>query len=225
MPSPTLAIGLVGTAASASAQKKAASSAAAAQTQASEAGIAEQARQFDAVRELLKPFVETGTDAQRALANLAGLGGAEAQQAAIQGIEQSPELASMVSQGEQAILANAAATGGLRGGNTQAALAKFRPAMLSQQIATQYGRLGGLASMGQASAAGQAAAAQQFGANVSDLLQQSGAAQAGAALARGQATANMWGGIGAGVGNYFGQAAGTNQATILDTPFAAKGFW
>ena len=55
----------------------------------------------------------------------------------------------MVQQGQDAILQNASAIGGLRGGNTQAALAQFRPALLSQLIAEQYNRLGGLSSLGQ----------------------------------------------------------------------------
>ena len=51
LPGGSIAGGLL----SSSAQKKAASTAAAAQTQASEAGIAEQRRQFDTVQELLRP--------------------------------------------------------------------------------------------------------------------------------------------------------------------------
>ena len=50
----------------------------------------------------------------------------------------------MVRQGEEAILQGASATGGLRGGNVQAALAQFRPAMLNRFVQQQYERLGGL---------------------------------------------------------------------------------
>jgi hypothetical protein len=93
------------------------------------------------------------------------------------------------------MLQRASATGGLRGGNIQAALAQFRPQMLQQAIEQQYGRLGGFAGTGlgvteqlyrggQASAANQASAAGTMGANVSNLLGQQGAAQAGGALGR-----------------------------------------
>ena len=93
------------------------------------------------------------------------------------------------------MLQRASATGGLRGGNIQAALAQFRPQMLQQAIEQQYGRLGGFAGAGlgvteqlyrggQASAAGQASQAQTTGANVANLLGQQGAAQAGGALGR-----------------------------------------
>jgi hypothetical protein len=46
------------------------------------------------------------------------------------------------------------ATGGLRGGNVQAALGQFQPQLLAQLIDQQYSRLGGLTSIGQNAAAG-----------------------------------------------------------------------
>lgn len=184
-------------------QSRSASKAADAQTQSAEAGIEEQRRQFDAVRELLRPYVETGGTALSQQAALIGVGGEEAQRSAIQAIEQGPEFQALTRQGEEAILQQAAATGGLRGGNVQGALAQFRPQVLSQLINQQYGRLGGLAQMGQASAAGVGSAGMQTGTNVSNLLQQQGAAQAGGALAQGQA----WGNVLGGVGQYGGMIA------------------
>ena len=118
-----------------------------------------------------------------------GLGGAPAQQQAIQGIEQSPQFASMMQQGENAMLQNASATGGLRGGNVQGALAQFRPQLLNQLIEQQYSRLGGLTSLGQQSAAGVGTAGMQSGANIATLLGQQGQAQAGGILGQGRAQA------------------------------------
>ena len=172
-------------------QSNAASEAAGAQTAAAEAGIAEQRRQFDMVRELLKPYVEVGTPALQQQQALIGLQGAEAQQAAIAGLEGSPLFQARVRQGEEALLQRASATGGLRGGNIQAALAQFRPQMLQQEIETQYGRLGGLTSLGQQSAAGVGTAGMQTGARVAGLYGDVGAAQAGKELAQGQAFANV----------------------------------
>lgn len=177
-------------------QSRSASKAASAQTAAADAGIEEQRRQFDAVQELLAPFVGAGTTALGQQAALVGVEGPEAQRAAIQAIEQGPEFEALTRQGEEAILQQAAATGGLRGGNIQSALAQFRPQILSGLIEQQYGRLGGLAAMGQASAANQAAFGQTTGANISNLMQQQGAAQAGAALAQGQAWGNTLGSLG-----------------------------
>ena len=67
--------------------------------------------------------------------------------------------------------------------------------MLSSAIESQFNKLGGITNVGQASAAGVGAAGQQTGANIANLYGQQGAAQAGSALAEGQANANMWGNI------------------------------
>lgn len=93
-------------------------------------------------------FQEGGLQAFEAQKALAGMLGPEAQQAAIAQIESSPQYQAMVQQGERGILANAAATGGVRGGNTQAALAQYRPQVLAGLIDQQYARLGGLSGLG-----------------------------------------------------------------------------
>jgi hypothetical protein len=211
------------------AQADAAESAAQTQAGASQAGIAEQRRQFEAIQQLLAPYVQAGTGAisqlqpfQQAGAQafeqqqaIAGLRGPEAQRAAIAQIEQSPFLQSQIQQGEEALLQRASATGGLRGGNIQAALAQFRPQMLQQAIEQQYGRLGGFAGAGlgvteqlyrggQAAAAGQASQAQALGTNVSNLLAQQGAALAGGELAQGRAFAAIPSAISGGLGIFSG---------------------
>jgi hypothetical protein len=195
MPNPLIAtVGL--SAGSAVVQSSAAKKAASAQSASADAGIAEQRRQFDTVRKLLDPYVKAGTPALAQQQAALGLSGNAAQQSYIQGVEQSPMFGAMMQQGENAILQNASATGGLRGGNTQAALAQFRPQVLSQLLEQQYSQLGGLSAMGQNAAAGVGTAAQATGANVSGLMQQQGAAQAGGALAQGQAFGNVLGGVG-----------------------------
>lgn len=230
---------VVGGALSSSAQKKAAKTAAAAQTQATDTAtqaqlestrlaIEEQRRQFDAVQKLFAPYVEAGGGALARQLALTGVSGPEAQQAAIRQIEMGPEFGALVRQGEESILQSAAATGGLRGGNVQAALAKFRPEVLSSLINQQYQRLGGLTALGQASAGGQAAGASAMGANISQLFGQQGQAIAAgalqrgdiaaqAALARGQAQANMFGNIAGSIGfaagrGLFGNFGSSNMA-------------
>lgn len=185
---------------SANQQKKAAKSASEAQTQSTDMGIAEQQRQFDAVQKLLEPYVGAGSNAVTAQQNLIGLGGNAEQQKAIDALKNSAQFGELTRQGENSILQNASATGGLRGGNVQASLAQFRPQLLSQMIEQQYGRLGGIAQLGQASAAGQASAGLQTGSNIANLYGQQGAAQAGNALAQGQANANFASGIAGNVG-------------------------
>lgn len=166
-----------------------------AQARSAQLGINEQRRQFDAVKQLLSPYVDAGNDALGGMLNLMGMGDPDAQQQAISAIEAGPEFQSIMQQGENAILQNASATGGLRGGNTQAALGQFRPQVLSGLINQQYGRLGGLANMGQNSAAMVGSAGQQMAGNVAGLYGQQGAAQAGAALAAGQAQQQAIGGL------------------------------
>lgn len=155
------------------------------QAGAAEQGISEQRRQFDKLVELMAPYVTAGVGSMAAQRQIIGLDGAEGQQQAISALEASPLYQAQVRQGEEALLQQASATGGLRGGNVQAALAQFRPQMLQQAIEQQYSRLGGLTQLGQASAAGQASAGIGIGENVANLLAQRGAALAGGAIGKG----------------------------------------
>lgn len=207
----TLVSGVV----SADAQRKAGNTAADAQKASAEAGIEEQRRQFDAIQKLLSPYVTAGTGALTGQQDLLGLNGNDKQQAAINGLATSPAFTALQQQGEEAILQNASATGGLRGGNVQAALGQFRPALLAQLIDQQYGRLGGLASVGQNAAAGVGNDGMQVGTNVTNLLGQQGAASAGAALAQGRATSGYAGALSSAFGQYAGLGGfgGTSYTT------------
>ena len=88
------------------------------------------------------------------------------------------------------MLQNASATGGLRGGNIQGALAQYRPAMLTNAINQQYANLGGLTQMGQNSAAGVGSSGMTSANNVASLLAQQGAASAGGVLGGAKAYGN-----------------------------------
>lgn len=170
-------------------QAAAAGQAADTQSAAALASIEEQKRQFDAMQAVLKPYTDAGITSLSSQQDLAGLNGAEKQRAAIAGIAGSAEMQAMTQQGENAMLQNASATGGLRGGNIQGALAQYRPQVLSSLINQQYGRLSGITQMGQASAAGVGAAGMQTGANIGNTLMQSGNAQAQGILGAGNAQA------------------------------------
>lgn len=223
----SIVVGAAATAYSAHKSASAAKDAAASQSASAQAGIDEQRSQFDKVQQLLSPYVNAGKGSLAGQQDLLGLNGATQQQAAISGIQSSPMFGAMAQQGEDAILQNASATGGLRGGNTQGALAQFRPALLNSLIDQQYQRLGGLTTTGQNSAAGVGVAGLQTGNAVSGLLQQQGAAQAGVALAGGRATQQTVNGL----TNAFGQAQGaglfnaspgynqwvSNNAGVLDS--------
>jgi hypothetical protein len=212
--------------------RKAAGNAAAAEINMSQAAIQEQRDALDEARQILGPYTnagaqalggygqyaqagQEGVDALRGYVgagnqafgqqqDIIGLRGPEAQQAQYDAILNSPQYQEMVRQGENALLQNASATGGLRGGNTQAALAQFRPQVMNQLMDQQYGRLGGITStsgtvagqlassgqtaisdlsrLGQASAAGSAAQGSAAAGNIGNQLGNIGASQAGYAL-------------------------------------------
>ena len=173
-------------------QASSAGKASRAQQEAADRGIEEQRRQFDAVQELLRPYVEAGQPALTQQQAILGLGGPEAQRAAIQAIEGGELFQARARQGEEALLQAASATGGLRGGNIQGALAQFRPQMLQSEIDTQYARLGGLTTLGQQSAAGVGSAGLQTGQRIAGLEGDIGAARSGADLARGKAFSSVF---------------------------------
>ena len=173
-------------------QASAASSAAETQGAAAQAGIDEQRRQFDAMQALLKPYTEAGVPALEAQQAFLGLRGPEAERAAIERISGGETFQALAGQGEEALLQRASATGGLRGGNIQGALAQFRPQLLSSLIEQQYGRLGGMTSLGQRSAAGVGEAGMETGTNVANLLASQGAATAGGQLGEAKAFGQLF---------------------------------
>jgi hypothetical protein len=160
--------------------------------------------------ELLAPYMElapqqiqnlnlyqtAGSQALQEQSALAGLQGPEAQRAAIANLEANPEFQAIARQGEEAILANAAATGNLRGGNVQAALAQFRPELLQAYIDQQYSRLGGLSTQGLG--VSKDLLARGFGAigDVANLRRGTGTTAANLALGRGQDLSETLSGLG-----------------------------
>lgn len=201
---------IVGGITGASDQADAAKQAAATQAAAAQQGIAAQQQALQQYQQMISPFVNAGASALGAQQNLLGLNGNDAQQSAISTLQASPQFTALQKQGEDSILANASATGGLRGGNIQGTLAQFSPALLAQIINQQYGNLGGLANTGANAAAGMGSASLNTGSNIAGLLQQQGAATAGGQIAAGNVTANGFnsllglGGTVAGLGGFSG---------------------
>jgi len=171
---------------------EAAEQGAATQAAAAGKGIEEQRRQFDKLVELMTPYIQAGTDALPQQQALIGLSGPEAERAAIERITGGETFKALTAQGEEALLQKASATGGLRGGNIQAALSQFRPSVLNALIEQQYGRLGGFTQLGQASAAGQAGAGMTSASNIGNLLANQAAATAGGQVARGSTGRQMF---------------------------------
>jgi hypothetical protein len=136
--------------------------------------------------------------------DLIGLSGEESQAASIANLEKSPYFTSLVKQGENAILQNASATGGLRGGNTQGALAEFRPQMLAQTIENQYAKLADLATRGQNAAVQTGAGTAGYANNISSLMMQQGQIASDSAMAQGQNINDLFSGLANAYGQYQG---------------------
>lgn len=172
--------------------KKASKKAQATQVEALNSAIGEQRRQFDLTRADYAPYLQTGLSGLTGLGDLIGVNGADAQREGLVSIENSPVLAALLRNGEEAILQNGAATGGLRGGNLQRSLADFRADTFADQLNQQIARLAGLAGLGQ----GATDSVSGFGANstdnISSLLGAIGGVNSNAILQRGGINASLW---------------------------------
>ena len=189
-------------------QGQAAQNAAGIQAGAAQQGQAQLQAALQAILQSVAPYTQAGTAALGQQGNLVGINGAEQQAAAIAALQASPQFQALQQQGENRILANASATGGLRGGNVQGALAQFSPALLADTINQQFSRLGAISGQG-LSATGMGSQAQLGTAGaVASLLGQQGAAQAGGALAQGKTNAGYLGAITNAIGLYYGSRGG-----------------
>jgi hypothetical protein len=230
-----------------------AQSAANTQASATQSQIAQQNYEFNTIQGLLKPFSTAGqnaltgyTNAQSGYAgavgqysgvlnqlnNLTGANGNAAQQSAITGLQSNPLYTTSMDLGQQAILANASATGGLRGGNTIASLGYLPNQILSNVMQTQIGNLGtslngasglmsgygnevsqygNLVNLGENAAAGTGQAAMRTGNNITSLIGQNGAIQAGATLAGTNATTGALNGITGALGSYLNSNSGSSN--------------
>lgn len=185
---------------------KGAKAAAKIQAQAQQAAIAEQRNEFQTIQGNEQPYMQAGTTGLNAYLNLLGLGsqGAAGQQSAIDALKASPLFTSQYKTGEDTILQNEAATGGLRGGNTQNSLANFGASLLSQVIQNQLGNYGGLVGVGQNAASGTNTAATNTGNNISGLLTQQGNAQAAGVLGQANSLQNVFNSLGNIAGRFYG---------------------
>lgn len=208
------------------ANKSAGAASDASQTQANsaQAGIDATNQRFEQIQKLLSPYVTAGNGALTAQQDLLGLNGAPAQQTAVNNIESMPYFQGLVKQGENGILANASATGGLRGGNVQAALGQFRPQLLASLIQQQFSNLGGISQLGQASAAGVGSAELATGSNVAQLLGQQGAALAGGDIASGRAAMGVPNALLGGLGVFKGLGGTLGAAPAAPVAAPAGGY-
>lgn len=185
------------------AQKKASRRAERAMVDAYNRGIDVQEKQFAQTRADFEPWRQEGIDGLSGLGDLVGTNGGEKQNLAIEQLKASPFYQQLFGAGEEAVLQNASATGGIRGGNTQGALADFGRDTLMQTIERQLASLGGLAGMGMGATESVANFGQNRANAVTQLLGNIGGAKASGALFRGGVNAQMWNNA----GSFLDQAA------------------
>ena len=156
------------------------------------AGIAETGRQFDITNRNFAPALGLLAPGAQHLGDLTGINGHDAQLAEILGIKADPRYTQTLQNGRDEMLATAAATGGLRGGNYQDASQRFGGDVLSQQINQQLGEYAGLVGIG----TGAAGNVGQFGAQAvrdqNDMRNTGADALAQAKLVRGGINARNW---------------------------------
>jgi hypothetical protein len=197
-------VGLVGSLLGGLFASNSAKKAAQIQAQSVQQALAQQQQQFDTSRNDSMPWLQAGQHALGGQMDLLGLNGGGIQQSAIDALHSSPMFSSLYNTGVDTIEQNAAATGGLRGGNTQNSLARFGSDLLSQVIQQQLGSLGGISGTGQQTGAQLG----QLGANNananSNIILQGGANQAGAALTQGGIWSGVLNNLGAGLSGILG---------------------
>lgn len=163
------------------------------------------------VREDLTPFREAGTQALEEQRALLGLGGREAQEAAFGRFTDSPGQAFLRQRGEQALIRQHAAIGGLGGGRVREALQQQGISVAQQELQGQLARLSMMSEAGRGAIGTGAGVASQIG----QQLGQIGQAQAGGILGAQQAraqTASQLAGVGLGAmagGGLLGKKAET----------------
>ncbi len=194
----TVAGGVIG----ASGQKSAAKTAASSQTQAAELQAEVQREVLAAQREVyeeqvarLDPFRKAGVGG---LAGLVGLSTPGGQAQYLEDYYAGPQFAAQSQAAQQQQLAASEATGGLQSTSTQNQLARISPTLGAQALQQQqqvYGNLAGIGLQGagvQGGYGGQyGSALSQYGSGLSSAYGDIGAAQAGQAIAGGQAQAGL----------------------------------
>lgn len=173
-------------------QKKASKKAAQLQYDATVKGIEESARQYDTTRADFAPYQEAGRTGLERMSALLGLGGAEEQEAEISALRETPLYRALFGGGEEAILANASATGELRGGDTKHSLFRLGEDTLARLIERQLGGYGGLAGMGMGATGSVAGFGAEAVRDQNDLRGFGAAAKAGDVLTRAGINAQNW---------------------------------
>jgi hypothetical protein len=152
----------------------------AAQLQAEAADLAreQQQAQFETTQEQFKPFQQAGVRALDQQQLLLGLRGVPEQEQALREFRVSPGQAFLRQRGEQALLRQSAAIGGLGGGQVRSELQQQGIGFAQQDLQNQLARLGSIAGQGQAATSNVAGFGAQAAGQMGQLGMQGAQAQA-----------------------------------------------
>lgn len=138
------AAAVVGGVASSAMSASAAGDAADAQSQAASSNLALATRQYNTMQGQISPYLAAGQNGMQGYEDLLGINGNDAQSGAINGIKTGAQYQGDMQTANENILANASATGGLRGSNTSNILANTSintlNGLITQRLAG-YGQL------------------------------------------------------------------------------------
>jgi hypothetical protein len=153
---------VVGGVASSAMSASAAGSAADAQSQAAANNLALATKQYDTMQQQISPYLAAGQTGMTGYENLLGANGTDAQNGAIGQIKNGAQYQGDMQTANQNILANASATGGLRGSNTSNTLANTSISTLNGLITNQLAGYGSLMNNGLNAISGSQAASNAF---------------------------------------------------------------
>lgn len=165
---------------------------------------------FGRAEGMFDPYRTAGTDA---LAQQAALSGARGQEAFNQAYQESPYIQFLREQGERSTLRNAAATGGLGGGNVQKELTRFGQGLAGQGLQQQIQNLGALSGQGMGATGAAANLASAGGQAQAGLSSNLGAQLAGLSQLGGTSGLGAYTNLGANLGN-LGTLGGTTAAQM-----------
>ena len=179
----------------------------------------------------LDPFVNSGRSSVNLQAALSGALGPEAQAQAFENFNSSPGQEFLQQRGEQAVLRNASATGGLGGSRVLQELQRQGIGFAQQDFANHFDRLGQVSNMGLGGAniasvlTGQMANNNfNYGNNAANMSFNTGQSVAGGRTRAGEMLANLSNQQGSGISDIINQG-GSNLAQLLagSGEFSANG--
>lgn len=217
----------VGTAVAGYLGSEATKSAAEEQADAAAASLAASEAQYAESQAALDPYQTAGEAALAQQMALTGLSGTEAQTEAYAAFEESPGQQYLREQQEKALLRNAAAVGGLGGGNVLTALQEQAAGIASTSYGDYYNQLAGLSGTGLTSTTTEATLGATSAATEADLAQAEAEARASGILGQSQALQtgiSSLTGLAAQSGYLNGGTTGTTTTTQPTTTTGTGGY-